>query len=154
MIKDITENLFNLEALGPRIDYFHEFIKDDLYWDVISYKTIETKFFGGEDEQPIPSYKEIEAQFDVNASEENLKSYINFKSKDLAKVYGVKELKTDNRFGTVGGKIISIEKENKNKKQSGGSILSGENDTSDGIIKYSISSFIAVLSILLLWIMN
>jgi len=155
MIKDITENLFNLEALGPRVDYFHEFIKDDLYWDVISYKSIETKFFGGEDEQPIPSYEEIEAQFDVNANENNLKSYIDFKSKDLAKVYGVKELKADNRFGTVGGKIISIEKENKNKKQTEGSILSSENDNeSSGITKYSVSSFITILSILFLWIMN
>jgi len=151
LIKDISANLFNMNALGPRIDYFYKFLKDDLYWDIFCYNIIETRKFEGTGGQNLPTYKEVEAQFSDNADEENFKSYLNFKTKNVAQAYGVTEAKADNRYGTVGGKIVNIKNDDDDDT---GSNLTSSDSNSNCITKYAFSSVIALISILLIWIMN
>jgi len=107
MIKDIVGNLFNIDALGPRIDYFHQFLKDDLAWDILSYNIIETQSFAGVDKQELPTMDIVEAQFTESGNIENLRDWIVFKSKNVAESYGINELKANPKHGNVGEKLMT-----------------------------------------------
>ncbi|ORX63768.1 hypothetical protein BCR32DRAFT_273338 [Anaeromyces robustus] len=111
LIKEIVSNLFNIQALGPRIDYFYEFLKDDLSWDLFSYDIMETQFFQGADKQDRPTAEIINNQFTTDqGSPENLKSFIRYKSENVAKIYGIGNLQANGPYGTVGGKIMAVKK--------------------------------------------
>jgi len=108
LIQEIVGNLFNMEALGPRIDYFYEFLKDDLYWDIFSYNFIQTQFFANADKQLVPTKQEVDAQFTDLKNPENLKAFIKYKAENVASLYGVKSFKAEGKYGTVGGKLMTI----------------------------------------------
>jgi len=112
LIQEIVGNLFNIEALGPRIDYFYEFLKDDLYWDIFSYGFIKTQFFANADKQFVPKKEEVDAQFTDLTNPENLKAFVKYKSENVASLYGINGLKAEGKFGTVGGKLMTIGNEN------------------------------------------
>ncbi|ORY24931.1 hypothetical protein LY90DRAFT_675039 [Neocallimastix californiae] len=110
LIQEIVGNLFNIEALGPRIDYFYEFLKDDLYWDIFSYNFIKTQFFKGADVQPVPTQADVDAQYTDLTNPENLKAYVKYKSENVASVYNINGFKNEGKYGEVGGKLITIGK--------------------------------------------
>ncbi|ORX63767.1 coth-domain-containing protein [Anaeromyces robustus] len=108
LIKEIVGNLFNMEALEPRINYFAEFLKPDLYWDIESYQYIQTKTFSNADQQNLPTKEVVDAQFDKMANPENLLAFIKARSENTAQVYGITNLQAKGKYGTVGGKIMSF----------------------------------------------
>ncbi|KAL6621415.1 coth-domain-containing protein [Neocallimastix sp. 'constans'] len=108
LLKNVVTNLFNINALGPRIDYFFTFLKNDMYWDVECLSRIETKFSTGADVQDKPTINIINLQFsDADNDPENLKAFVKFKSNDLAKIYGITDLKADFK-SSVGNKLVTI----------------------------------------------
>jgi hypothetical protein len=118
--KEVVSNLFNIEALGPRIDYFYEFLKDDLYWDVGCYNIIETKLFA-DHPQELPTIEGIDAQYtDLNKTS-HIKSYIKARSENFAKAYNMNiSFKSEGKYGTVGNKlVISDDDENETVTQLG-----------------------------------
>jgi len=117
LAKNVVENLFNINALGPRIDYFFDFLKNDMYWDVdCLMKTIETKFNNGADVQEKPTIEIINKQFsDMDTDSENLKAFIKYKSNNMAKIYNIPTLKAEGKFGTVGNKIVSLDDSDEGK---------------------------------------
>jgi len=120
IVKETISSVFNIEALGPRIDYFHEFLKQDMYWDIDSYTngSIQTKAFN-KNEEP-PKKEDTDKQFVEDSTDaESLKTYIKYKSTKLSEAYGIISKNTDNKFGTVGGKLMTIGKAKKeNDKKS------------------------------------
>ncbi|ORX78034.1 hypothetical protein BCR32DRAFT_302126 [Anaeromyces robustus] len=86
LVKENVQNLFNLQALEPRIDYLYEFLKDDMYWDIDSFafKTFDTKYFAEGDFQYEPIKKTIYAQFSDLTNTDNLKAFIKHKLENLA----------------------------------------------------------------------
>jgi len=147
LIKDIVGNLFNIESLGPRIEYFHQFLIDDLYWDVFCYDIMETQFFTWADVQDRPTREEIDEQYSDTSSEENLKAWVKFKSENVAQVYGIQSLKADARHGTVGGKIMSVGGDSEGDSSN---LSSGSSST----ISLSITVLFVLMSILCAWIAN
>jgi len=140
LVKDIVTNLFNMEALGPRINYFYEFLKQDMYWDsdclnASSPFHIPTKDYRGKEKEPITPEKIDEQYSDTDDNVENLKGYIKFKSNQLATLYNIPKFNAESKYGTVGNKIIK-----KNKKNG------GDDDNESG----SISNQPALLLITLL----
>jgi len=112
LTKEVVTNLFNIEGLGPRIDYFYEFLKDDLSWDVSCYNIIETKLFSGDaNAQPIPTVEGIHEIYTNTEKEKTLKGYIKAKSENVLAAYNVTaQFKAEGKYGTVGDKLIEEEK--------------------------------------------
>jgi len=108
LIREIVGNLFNMAALEPRINYFAEFLKTDLYWDLESYQFIQTQTFGNADKQNLPTKEVIDAQFDKLADSENLLAFIKARSESTAQAYGIANLQASGKYGSVGGKIMSL----------------------------------------------
>ncbi|ORX83702.1 coth-domain-containing protein [Anaeromyces robustus] len=110
LVKGIVQNLFNLQALGPRIDYLYEFLKDDMYWDIDTfiYKTFDTKYFADGGVQEEPSRITTDAQFSDLTNTENLKAFIKAKSENLAQILGIPKLEAKGDYGTVGEKMMTI----------------------------------------------
>jgi len=115
LVKNVVGNLFNIDALGPRIDYFFTFLKNDMYWDVDCInKSIETKAFQGADVQEVPTIEIINQQYsDIDTDPENMKAFIKFKSTNLSNLLGIQSFNKESKFGTVGNKIIATEKSEK-----------------------------------------
>jgi spore coat protein CotH len=111
IVKETISGVFNIEALGPRIDYFHEFLKQDMYWDIdcLTNGSIKTKGFNKDKELPVKA--DIDKQFvEESPDTETLKAYIKYKSTKVGEIYGVTSKNTNNKFGTVGGKLMTIGK--------------------------------------------
>jgi len=144
LIKDILENLFNMEALGPRIKYFHDFLKYDMYWDVFSYKIIETKHFNQPEE--LPTVQRIENEYSENGEAEDLVPFIKNWSAALGQAYGVTTFKSDPRHGTVGGKMITL---GKAESDPAGSTDSSGVTTNT---KYSFTILFTMISMIFMWI--
>ena len=139
LTKEIVGNLFNIEALGPRVDYLYEFLKDDLIWDIGCYDIIETKYYEGGSEQPVPTIEEIDNQFTNLEKTKYVKGYIKTKSENVAMVYNMTgPFKAEGKFGTVGEKIVDNDEGNDSQL----------NDTSDADTKKSTFLFTLVLLLL------
>jgi len=114
IMKNITENLFNIEALGKRLDYFHEFYMDDIKWDIESLytkKIVQTQNIKGADVQEAFTVEMVENQFsDTDTDPENVRTYIKTRSNSLAKIYGITKFNSQGKFGEVGGKIKKLGK--------------------------------------------
>jgi len=125
ILKNVIENLFNLKALNPRIEYLHEFLRDDMYWDMdtFAFHTFDTKYFEDGSEQDEPSRESTEEQFDENAENDNLKAFIKFKSEELKQLLGIPEFQNKGEYGEVGGKITKVEKDEGDGDNLSGSIL-------------------------------
>jgi len=119
LVKEVVGNLFNIDALGPRLDYFYELLKEDMYWgvDALNNGSVETKQFGGGADEKL-SREGVDKQYsDVEANiEESIKAYIKMKSANVARIYGVQGFKAEGKFGEVGGKLMTIGKANDSKK--------------------------------------
>ncbi|ORX43372.1 hypothetical protein BCR36DRAFT_335971 [Piromyces finnis] len=153
MIKDVVGNLFNIEALGPRIEYFHQFLIDDLYWDVFCYNIIQTQTFSNADVQNKPTTSVIEAQYsDTEVSTENLRAWVKYKAVDVQQAYGgIPSLKSDPRYGVVGGKIMSIGSSNEDDNASSNNTTSSGSSMS---FTTSITLLFIIMSIVCSWIAN
>jgi spore coat protein CotH len=112
LLKNILTNLFNLEALGPRIQYFYDFYKVDMYWDVNSFNTIQTQNFNKGHE--LPTIENIDAQFSDQSEPSELKGYIKARSEFLKQTLNIPAFKSEGK-GTVGGKLMTIGKATENK---------------------------------------
>jgi len=145
ILKNVVENLYNLQALNPRLEYFHEFLKDDMYWDMDTYTfhTFDTKYFEEGSHQDEPTRESLEEQFNENAENDNLKAYIKFKSENLKQLLGIPQLQAKGEYGEVGGKIVKLSKDDGD----------GDNLSGSYLIKPSlllVSTFIAALLALLM----
>ncbi|ORX85511.1 hypothetical protein BCR32DRAFT_304528 [Anaeromyces robustus] len=154
LLKDIVQNLFNLNALGPRIDYFYEFLRDDMYWDIDNYafNTFDTKYFNKKDrEQELPNKAKTDAQYnELDTDTENLKSFIKYKSENIAQIFNI-QLQSKGEFGEVGGKLMTIGKA-KNDDNNNNSDKTTASGSSIRINKSSFSSLLitTIISILII----
>jgi len=117
LLRHVVGNLFNIQALGPRLQYFHEFYKQDMYWDAqcldpTSSFHIPTKDFSGKTNREAATPEKIEKHFsDAETDpEDSIVAYIKQRSQALQTHYNIPELKSEGKYGTVGGKIIKGEK--------------------------------------------
>jgi hypothetical protein len=109
LVKEIVGNLFNIDALGPRLDYFYEFYKYDMYWDNDCLRNLPTHEFVKS--QEIPEKTKIDAQYsDTSNDVEDLRSFIKSRSSNAAQLYGVTSFSAKGKFGEVGGKLMNIGK--------------------------------------------
>jgi len=112
---EVVTNLFNVEALTPRIDYFHEFLRDDLYWDTSCYEFIETQAFADASDQPIPTKEVIDEQFTNVEKTKYLKGYIKAKSESVLSSYNATaQFKAEGKYGLVGNKLLQEEEKKEN----------------------------------------
>jgi len=117
LIKEVVGNLFNIEALGPRIDYFYELLKEDINWDIdaLNNGLIETKLFKDKAADALDKAK-AEAEFnDTVTNTDYLKAYIKARSASVGQAYGITSFVSGGKCGTVGGKLMTIGKEKDNK---------------------------------------
>ncbi|ORX85515.1 coth-domain-containing protein [Anaeromyces robustus] len=157
ILKNVVQNLFNMNALGERINYLYEFLKYDMYWDIDAYdfQTFDTKYFGS-GRQANPTRLTTDAQFIDQTDPENLSAYIKYKSESLAQLLNIPQLQSKGDFGEVGGKIITLGKDDKNdnKSDNDGNSGSGNGSSSSGsnqiTTKKSSLLFTITLSILLI----
>lgn len=125
MLRNVVENLFNLKALNPRLEYFHEFLRDDMYWDMdtFTFHTFDTTYSGDGSEQDEPTRESTEEQFNENAENDNMKAFIKFKSEELKQLLGIPEFQNKGEYGEVGNKITKVEKEDGDGDNLSGGIL-------------------------------
>ncbi|ORX70411.1 coth-domain-containing protein [Anaeromyces robustus] len=149
LLKNVVGNLFNIEALGPRLKYFYEFLKQDMYWDAQcldpnSSFHIPTHDFKGNDDRERATPEKIDEHFSDTATnpEDSVTAYIKLRSAALQTKYGIPELKANGKYGTVGGRIVK-----KNKK---GDTTEG----GDGMNLKSSDGFITKPSILMITIIT
>jgi len=64
-IDDIVSRVFNVQALGDRIAYLKEFLKDDIAWDINIRQNIPTQTFSGVEEEPIPDFDGVMALLSI-----------------------------------------------------------------------------------------
>jgi len=64
VLDDTVSKLFNVQALGDRINYLKEFLSDDIMWDIIVRKKIPTSSYDDiDEEEPIPTYEGVMALY-------------------------------------------------------------------------------------------
>jgi len=155
VIKDIIENLFNTSTLERRIDYYYKYYKDDMYWDIFCRNNIvKTQSFG--DSNANPTIQDIENEYN-GLGEDFLHYYINERLTIIAEAYGVDNSKpavTEGKYGTVGGKLMTIgsasdDKDDKNKEND------EEKLTSSSILSsnYSLPLIYTLISFLFVFIL-
>jgi spore coat protein CotH len=147
LLRNVVGNLFNIQALGPRLQYFHEFYKQDMYWDAQcldpnSAFHIPTKDFSGKTDRKGATPEAIDKHFSDTETdpEDCIVAYIKQRSQALQNLYNIPELKAEGKFGTVGGRVIK-----KGEKGEGDEM--GLN--SSGFMAKPAVLFITVISILL-----
>jgi len=62
-VDDIIAKLFNIQALGNRLKYLKEFLKDDIKWDISKRLNLPTYTYPDVEEEPIPSFDSVMALF-------------------------------------------------------------------------------------------
>jgi len=98
LIKEIVGNLFNIDALGPRLNYFYEFFKYDMYWDTECLANLPTQGFVSNVQEKITK-ADIDGQYsDTNDNQENLRTFIKTRSTNAAQLYGVTSFTNNAKF--------------------------------------------------------
>ncbi|ORX85510.1 coth-domain-containing protein [Anaeromyces robustus] len=144
LLKEVIEKLFNLQALNDRIEYFHEFLKDDMYWDMdtFAFHTFDTTYSSDGSHQDEPSRESTEEQYNENSENDNLKAFIKFKSEDLKQLLSIPQFQPKGEYGEVGKKITKVSKNDGD----------GDNLSGSPLVKPSIfiTTIIAALLILMM----
>jgi len=108
-LKTIVQKVFNIKSLGPRIDYFKDFLYDDMAWD----KTVTPKAVTSKSDKSVTLEATLKAYENASCEAEyGLKEWITLRSNYVAKQFGVAIEEPDFSIGTVGNKIVK-EKDNK-----------------------------------------
>jgi len=153
-IKEIVGNLINPKALEKRINYFYNFYKVDMHWDIFCRNNIvETQYYSnvGANDKVAPTVEEVENQFNGNGDRQNLNNFIQQWIGGIANAYGVqipKDPVTEGKYGTVGGKIMTLGSGDDDDKK--------DEKTSSAIVSsnYSMSLLYTLVCMLLVWVMN
>jgi len=136
-IDDIVSRVFNVQALGDRIGYLKEFLKDDIAWDINCRQNIPTQTYSGFEEEPIPDFDGVMALLSDNV-EHNLDDYgiynwIRDTSNFIAQTDNIK-FDVSNKNGEVGSEII-LEKKDGDEVKVQGKV------SSSAISNYAINTF-------------
>lgn len=111
-LDEVVSKIFNIEALGDRIAYLKEFLKDDIAWDISVRNILPSSTYSDTDEEPIPSYDGAMALFDNNPEQieddYGVYNWIKDTSEYIAATDNVK-FAVDRSNGEVGG-IIETKK--------------------------------------------
>jgi len=116
VIDETVSRLFNIEALGDRIGYLKEFLKDAFVWDISSRQVLPSQTFDGEEEEPIPDFDGVMALLsgeESSVSDYGIYKWIQDTSNYIATTDNVK-FDVSNKDGEVGG-IIVIKKDGKSE---------------------------------------
>jgi len=143
-LDEVVSKIFNIEALGDRIAYLKEFLKDDIAWDItVRNNGLPSSTYSDTSEEPIPSFEGAMALFDdVEQIEDDYGVYkwIKDTSVYVATTDNVK-FNVDRSKGEVGGIIET--------KGNGDAKVDGE--ISGGSRKFVVNAFlIVVLSFILM----
>jgi len=161
-IKEVVGSLINPKALEKRINYLYDFYKVDMYWDAFCRSgIIKTQFFGSVDEEERipPTTQQVDNEFNGNGPRDLLVNFIQQWIGGIAKSYGVdipKEPVTEGKYGSVGGKIMTLgsgdDDDDKDKKQG----KEQENSTNGAIMSsnYSMALLYTLICLLSVWIIN
>jgi len=107
-----VQKTFNIHALGPRLDYFKEFLYDDIAWD----KTVTPKAVAIHKSR-YSSLQDSLNNFDNSACEADygIKEWISLRSEAVAKSLGFSiPSDVDNSLGFIGNKIVKEKEEDDN----------------------------------------
>jgi len=64
-IDHIVSGLFNIEALGHRLDYLKEFLTDDIKWDISCRSNLPIQTYPELKEEPDPTFENTMAEFSI-----------------------------------------------------------------------------------------
>jgi len=106
ILKKTVSEVFNGEAMIPRVEYFQEFLKNDMYWDTLV-KPPAQKYTVLGDENESYSFEQIEQAYSdlesytCSGEETSLKAYIKRRAQVVINQYSLSP-KCDFSKGTVG----------------------------------------------------
>jgi len=146
-LKTTVQKTFNIKALGPRLDYFKNFLYDDMAWD----KTVKPKAVTSKSDKSVTLEESLNA-YEKGACEADfgVKEWITLRSNYVAKQFGVPIEEPDFKIGAVGNKIVKDKDGSANNSANSSvsqSNLSSVDEQSSAFILSSsiISSFLFIL---------
>jgi len=144
VIDDTVSRLFNIEALGDRILYFKEFLRDQFVWDIASREILPTQTYEGEEDIPPPNYDGVMALLsgqETDIDDYGIYRWVTDVSNYIATNDNIK-FNVSNKDGEVGG-IIEIKKNGKSK-------VDGEvNSSAYSLSKYLINTAALIFVVIL-----
>jgi len=142
-----VKKTFNIYALGPRLDYFKNFLYDDISWD----RVVEPKAVSVNTEVPFTledamnSYEEAACE-----SSYGVKQWISLRSEFVAKTFNFTiPSELDYSLGSYGEKIVK-EKVEASQTSEPGAISNLYDESSATTLKYSYISALVILIVALL----
>jgi len=153
LIKDIVENLFNPRTLEQRINYYYQYYKTDMYWDIFCRKIIQTQNFNTE-EAVIPTEQLIEKEYSSTDDIDYLYAYINGRIPEIARAYGAnipRNAIIEGNYGTVGNKLMTLETDDKNDDDKKND---DEKLTNSTTTNYAMTLLSALISFIFVWMTN
>ncbi|OUM64174.1 hypothetical protein PIROE2DRAFT_60852 [Piromyces sp. E2] len=145
-----VQKTFNIQALGPRVDYFKDFLYDDIAWD----KTVTPKAV------PLKKTRVSTLQDSLNAFEKSsceadygIKEWITLRSQFVAKSFGITiPSEVDYSLGTVGNKIVKEKDENKAAENDNNTFnsLNANNNNNSNVTSSASSLNVSVFSIIIM----
>ena len=156
LIKDIIENLFNPKTLEQRINYYYQYYKTDMYWDVFCRNIIQTQNFNTE-EATIPTEQLIEKEYSCPDDIDFLYAYINGRIPEIARAYGANipgNAITEGKYGTVGGKLMTLESDDKKDDDNDNKTNNDEKLMSGTATNYTMKLLPTLISFIFVWMIN
>jgi len=108
IIDNTVSRLFNIKALGDRLEYLKEFLADDIMWDLSTRTKLPTQTYNDTEEEPIPSFDNVMAEFSNQSLSIDDFGVYNWIKHTSEKVAAMDDIKFDTNFklGEVGGSIV------------------------------------------------
>ncbi|ORX85304.1 coth-domain-containing protein [Anaeromyces robustus] len=147
------QKTFNINALGPRLDYLKDFLYDDMAWD----KTVEPKAVALKKDKNYNLQDSLD-NYDVSAcgSDFGLKEWITLRSEYVAKQLDITIPTTvDTTLGTVGNKIVKEKNDAVDDENSSGdgNKLNSVNDQNSSASTITVSYFSVLLMFIIAYIL-
>jgi len=163
LLLDVTSKVFNPQGLNPRIQYFEEFLKHHMYWDVSQSAKLPTQHFQGVDADPAFTLPLIQSGYNGKGNQcsgdaESLLDYISIRSQTTLTAAGgtvqtadVSTISEDDLVGLPISSLTDDEKSSKKSKRDNVNQSNSSSDASSYIRTFTYSILVSIVLIFLIY---